>query len=155
VKKIEDKLNAWELEANNLKAIIGDDDQVWLSWWNLIKSFGANMKWIKKITSDSFKQTHFIELFSAIGLEYDPNKDYTIQDFIDFRLDEYADLIDSIYKRCSVEYQNILKFEGLKELWHKKIQFKLAKTFPIKLYKAGEYFSICFLFRIATWIYSI
>lgn len=54
IKKVEEKLSYWESEAQNIKKKIEEGDEVWLSWWNLLQSFKACMKWIEKLASDTF-----------------------------------------------------------------------------------------------------
>lgn len=55
VKKVEEKLQFWESEAQKIKPMIANEDKVWLSWWDLLISFKAHMKWISKLASDTFK----------------------------------------------------------------------------------------------------
>ena len=55
MKKVEAKLQFWESEAQKLKTLVGSEDKVWLSWWDLLTNFQAHMKWISKLASDTFK----------------------------------------------------------------------------------------------------
>lgn len=55
VKKIEEKLSYWESEAQRFKKALAEEDKVWLSWWNLLNAFKLNMKWVEKLSSDTFK----------------------------------------------------------------------------------------------------
>ena len=54
VKKVYEKLNYWESEAQRLKGLLKDEDPVWLSWRSLLQSFKLSMKWIEKLASDTF-----------------------------------------------------------------------------------------------------
>lgn len=130
-KKIEDKLNLWDQESKNLKTNLADDDRVWLSWNNQIQSFKLIMRWISKLIDGTFNDDDFDELFSAVGKLYDKENDYTIQNFIDMKLDDHIDLINAIYKRANTNLTSIKLFEKIKETWQRKIKYKLAKNYPI------------------------
>ncbi|CAF0731757.1 unnamed protein product, partial [Brachionus calyciflorus] len=140
VKKIEEKLAFWEGQAQEIKkTLLDDDDKVWSSWWDLLVTFKMNMTWIDKLASDIFKDEHFQELLAAIGLEYIPKKVYTVQDLIDLKLLDYSDLINQIYKRGWIDSNHIVQFNSIIELWNSKLKYKLAKNFPIKLYKQDKF----------------
>ena len=159
MKKVEAKLQFWESEAQKLKNLVGSEDKVWLSWWDLLTNFQAHMKWISKLASDTFKVSsliyrlialkhllidyfskteHFIELFSALGLVYDPNDPYTIQTLIDLKIPDYLDLINAIFKRALNEANHVQQLTAIHEIWSSKLKFKLAKNFPIQLFKSGK-----------------
>lgn len=55
MKKVENKLQFWEDEAQKLKQLVVSEDKVWLSWWDMLMSFKSHMKWISKLASDTFK----------------------------------------------------------------------------------------------------
>lgn len=55
VKKIEEKILFWEMQAKEIKKSLIEEDQVWSSWWNLLTMFKSNMNWIEKLASDVFK----------------------------------------------------------------------------------------------------
>lgn len=76
---------------------------------------------------------------AAIGLEYDPNKAYTVEELIDLRLMDYIDLINAIYKRGFIDSKHIGQLNSIVELWNSKLKYKLAKHFPIKLYKQDKF----------------
>jgi hypothetical protein len=65
VKKVEEKLSFWEGEAQKLKKLVDPDDRVWLSWWDLLVSFKAHMKWISKLASETFKVDTHTQLSAA------------------------------------------------------------------------------------------
>jgi len=54
VKKVYEKINYWESEAQRLKGLLKDEDPVWMSWRSLLQSFKLSMKWIEKLASDTF-----------------------------------------------------------------------------------------------------
>ena len=159
MKKVYEKLNYWESESLRLKGVLKEEDPVWLSWRSLLQSFKLSMKWIEKLASDTFsvsilkftlflfqvlfiklktiKNDHFSELFAAIGLVYDPETTYTVNNLIDFNLGDYTDLINLIFKRSNVESDNISQFNSIYDLWTTKLKFNLGKNFPIQLYKKG------------------
>jgi hypothetical protein len=139
VKKVNEKLDFWEQEAHEMTKIISQEDTVWISWRNLLSGFKINMKWIEKLASESFKDSHFDELFTSIGLKHDPKKEYTIQDLIDLKLDNYADLIGLIYRASNSENFQSQQLSSIIEMWTTRIQFKLAKNFPMKLYKSSNF----------------
>ena len=85
-----------------------------------------------------FKPEHFEELFSAMGLVMDKEKNYTIQDLIDLKFEDYVDLIFNLNKRAVDELFNMQQFNQITDLWNNKINFKLAKNFPIKLFNPGK-----------------
>ncbi len=138
-KKIEEKVEFWANEAQKLRKHVNERDRVWLSWWNLLESFKENMKWASKLSTEQFKTEHFNELFSAIGLNYDLNKNYTLQELIDLNLDEHAELINRIYKRALSELKLNQQFATIEQLWSNKLVFNLAKHFPINIYKTGNF----------------
>ena len=113
-----------------MKAKLPADDKVWSSWWNLIQSFKNIMKWVSKLVSDTLKHEHFEEIFTSIGVVYERDKSYTTQELIDLRLDDFVELITSIYKKANYELFTMQMFNQIKELWTNKIKFKLAKYFP-------------------------
>lgn len=76
---------------------------------------------------------------AAIGLEYNPKKVYTVEELMELRLMDYIDLINSIYKRGSIDSNHIAQFNSIVELWTSKLKYKLAKHFPIKLYKQDKF----------------
>lgn len=78
-----------------------------------------------------------MELFSALGLAYDPNDPYTIQTLIDLKIPEYIDLINAIFKRALGEANHLQQLATINEIWTSKLKFKLAKNFPIQLFKSG------------------
>jgi hypothetical protein len=80
-------------------------------------------------------------LFTSIGLVFDPNKDYTIQDLIDLKLDDYIDLINLIFKGANTESSQSHQLNQIIDLWSNKLQFKLAKNFPMKLFN-DSYFNL-------------
>lgn len=121
-----------------MRKVITDGDRVWLNWWNLLQSFRQNMKWASKLASDYFRTEHFNELFSAIGLTYDKDKLYTLQELIDLNLDEHAELINRIHRRAMAELQLTEQFNSIEQLWYNKLIFNLAKHFPINIYKTGK-----------------
>ncbi len=139
IKKIEEKVLHWEIKIEDFKKIIGEEDKVLINWKSILDSFKFSLKWISKLGSSTFRNEEFQELFSAIGIEYDIKKSYTIQDLIDLKLDEFTDLIDIIYKKSFTEINQIQKFDHIKELWNNKLKFKLAKNFPIKLYQTEKF----------------
>lgn len=79
-----------------------------------------------------------VELFAALGLVYDPNDPYTIQSLIDLKIPDYIDLISSIYKRALAEANHLQQLNSIKDFWSSKLKFKLAKNFPIQLFKSGK-----------------
>lgn len=81
---------------------------------------------------------HFEELFSALGLVYNPKEAYTIQNLIDLHIPDYYDLINAIYKRALNESNYLQQFNFISESWNTKLKFKLAKNFPIKVYVNGK-----------------
>ena len=111
----------------------------------MLQAFKDNMRWASKLASEQFKTEHFIELFSAIGLNYDANRAYTLQELIDLNLDEHSELINRIYKRALTELKLNQQFSSIENLWSNKLLFNLAKHFPINVYKTGKinHFSIC------------
>jgi hypothetical protein len=139
VKKINEKLEFWEHEAQAMTEIISQEDSVWISWRNLMSTFKGHMRWIEKLASDSFKDPQFDELFTSIALKFDPKKEYTVQELIDLRLDDYADLIGLIYRASNSENFQSQKLSLITEMWTNRIQFKLAKNFPAKLYKSSNF----------------
>ncbi len=139
MKKVNEKLEFWEQEAHEMTEIISQEDNVWISWRNLMSGFKMNMRWIEKLASDSFKDSHFEELFTSIGLKYDPKKEYTIQDLIDLKLDDFADLIGLIYRASNSENFQSQQLSSIVEMWTSRLQFKLAKNFPVKLYKFSNF----------------
>ncbi len=96
VGRIEEKLSLWDSEAKLLKASLAEDDRVWLSWNNQIQSFRLIMRWVSKLLDGTFKEDDFEELFAAIGKVYDRCCEYTVQDFMDLRFDDYMDLINGM-----------------------------------------------------------
>jgi len=94
------------------------------------------MKWVSKLLDGVFTDDDFEELFAAIGKEYDRTAEYTIQDLIDFKFDDFNDLINSIYKRGHINMISSQQVVQVKELWTRKIKFKLAKSFPLKAFNA-------------------
>lgn len=137
-KKIDEKLQFWETEAKMLKAKLPADDKVLSSWWNLIQSFKSIMKWVSKLVSDSLKAEHFEDIFSSIGAVYEKDKSYSVQDLIDLKLDDFVELINATFKKANNELANIQQFNQIKELWNKKIKYKLAKYYPDRQTKNGE-----------------
>lgn len=107
VKRVGEKLDLWDCEAKSLRASLSEDDRVWLSWNNVIQSFRMIMRWICKLLDGTFRDDDFEELFAAIGKVYDRECEYTVQDFIDFKFDDYMDLINGIYKRAHI---NIIRY---------------------------------------------
>jgi hypothetical protein len=105
----------------------------------MLQSFKDNMRWASKLASEQFRTEHFIELFSAIGLNYDANRAYTLQELIDLNLDEHSELINRIYKRALTELKLNQQFAAIENLWSNKLIFNLAKHFPINVYKTGKY----------------
>lgn len=97
------------------------------------------MKWISKLATDYFTTAYFNELFSAIGLNYDEAKTYTLEELIDLNLDEHAELIARIYKRAMNEIQLIQQFNQIDNFWSTKLEFNLAKHFPISVYKTENF----------------
>lgn len=139
VKSIYEKLNFWDQKAQEITEIISKEDQVWLSWKNLLSSFRGHMKWIERLASESFKTEQFQELFNSIGLVYDPNKEYTVQNLMDLKLDLYADLIALIHKNSNNEMSQCQLLNSIRDMWNYKLKFKLAKNFPMKLYKTSNF----------------
>jgi hypothetical protein len=139
LKKIEEKVLHWDTKIEEFRKNLGDDDKVLLNWKSILDSFKFNLKWISKIASSTFRTEEFQELFSAIGISFDQNKLYTINELIDLKLDEYVDLINGIYKKSFTETNQIQKFESIRDIWINKLKFKLAKNFPIKLYQAEKF----------------
>lgn len=86
-----------------------------------------------------FKNEHFVELFAALGLTFDPNDPYNIQTLIDLKIPDYLDLINAIYKRALAESNHLQQLNLIDEFWRSKLKYKLAKSFPIKLYKTGKF----------------
>lgn len=115
-----------------MKTRLPEDDRVWSAWWNLIQSFKSIMKWISKLVSGTLKEEHFEEIFSSIGVSYHKEKAYTTQELIDLKLDDFADLITSIYKKANYELFTMQLFNQIKDLWTNKVKFKMAKYFPGK-----------------------
>ena len=137
-KKIEEKIDFWSDEAQKIRKHIDSKDKVWLNWWNMLQAFKDNMKWASKLANEQFKKEHFIELFSAIGLNFDVEKNYTLQELIDLNFDEHAELITRIYKRALTELKLNQQFTAIENLWTNKLIFNLAKHFPINIYKTGS-----------------
>lgn len=87
-----------------------------------------------------------MELFAALGLVYDPNDPYTIQTLIDLKIPDYIDLISAIYNRALNEANHLQQLNSIGEFWTNKLKFKLAKNFPIQLFKSGNFFIFCVKF---------
>ncbi len=136
-KRIEEKLQLWETEARDMKPLLPEDDRVWLSWSNQIQSFRMVMKWVSKLLDGVFTDDDFEELFAAVGRQYDPAANYTVQDLIDFKFDDYTDLINGIYRRGHLNVISKQQLAQVRELWSRKIKFKLAKNYPLKAFDAG------------------
>jgi hypothetical protein len=136
-KQVYEKINFWEEESQRLKKNLDDDDKVWMSWYGLIQSFTFTMKWVSKLASNQFKTKHFNELFAAIGLVFDENKMYTIQELIDLHLEDFKDLISRIYKRAFSELKLIEQFNSIENFWSTKLNYNLAKHFSMSFYKEG------------------
>lgn len=90
-----------------------------------------------EIDLNQTKNEHFVDLFCALGLKFDPNEPYTIQNLIDMKIPDYLDLINAIYKRALGEADHLQQLASLNEWWSSKLKFKLAKNFPIQLFKSG------------------
>ena len=97
------------------------------------------MRWIEKLANENFKDMHFEELFNSIGLKYNPKKEYTVQELIDLKLDDFADVIIKIFKSSNNELLQLQQLNAIVDLWTSKIRFKLAKNFPMKLYKFSNF----------------
>jgi hypothetical protein len=108
-----------------------------MCWYGLIQSFAYTMKWVSKLASNQFEIKHFNELFSAMGLVFDENKIYTIQELIDLHLEDFKDLISRIYKRAVSERKLIEQFNSIEQFWFTKLNYSLAKHFSMNFYKDG------------------
>ena len=68
---------------------------------------------------------------------YDRQRSYTIQDFLDLKLDDFVELINSTYKKANSELINVQQFNHIRDLWYNKVKFKLAKYFSGKTQEAS------------------
>jgi hypothetical protein len=52
-------------------------------------------------------------------------------------LDDYIDVINSIYKRANINLESSEQLIQINDLWNKKLKFKLAKNYPLKPLNQG------------------
>ena len=125
-----------ENESSVARSGADEDDKVWSSWREVLNSFKFNLKWTSKLAdSGVFSAADFVELFSAIGLVYEASRAYTMHELIALKVDEHIDLIASIHKRSYTQAKYREQLEAIRELWSVRVKFKLAKKFPIQLYR--------------------